>query len=559
MKPIFYIIFVFLVVFNLISGNVAAQNTYKNPIITADYSDPDVIRVGNDYYMTASSFNIVPGLPVLHSKDLVNWKIIGHGVQELPDALFTYRNRKADELDYDLPRLGKGVYAPCIRYHDDFFWIFWGDPDAGVYMVKSRKPEGPWSKPHLVKKAHGWIDTTPLWDEETGKAWLAHAYAHSRAGINSKVAVAEMSWDGKELLSDDVIVFDANDHEKYPADRKHSVIEGCKFMKRNGFYYIHCPAGGVPTGWQTTMRAEDPLGPYEIRVVCERGETNVNGPHQGGLVDTPSGEWWFANFQSVNVLGRIVWLQPAKWEDNWPVIGEDKNKDGIGNPVMEYRMPNTGYKGEKFSIQSSDEFNKREIGLQWQWPANTGKTYCSAKKGNLVVKPFVSKAMTLIDAPNVATQMFPAFEFSTTTKVALKGGKSETLRGGLAVMGRKCFDIGIEKNKEATSLSLRYGDKEEERILLTSNEVILKLDAKGELPLPLKFKGEENRGRVKCQFSYSTDGKEFKTIGRPFDAREGTWIGARIGLYCLSDQKSKGSLNVDWYRVETHDHASQLE
>ena len=538
-----------LVVVLCYNPNVSAQTKYTNPIIPADYSDPDVIRVGDDYYMTSSSFNMVPGLPVLHSKDLLNWTIIGHGVQKLPDAHFTYARRKDNELDYNLPRPGKGVFAPCIRYHEGFFWIFWGDPDAGVYMVKAKNPEGPWSKPHLVKKAHGWIDPSPLWDKKTGKAWLSYAYAHSRSGINSRIAVAEMNWEGTELLSYDKVIFDANDREKYPADRKHFVIEGTKFMKRNGYYYILCPAGGVSTGWQTALRSKNPDGPYEIKVVCETGNTNINGPHQGGLFDTPNGDWWFTHFQSVNVLGRIVWLQPAKWVNDWPVIGVDSNKDGTGNPVMEYQKPNTGYVGKQFSIQMDDEFSAKEIGLQWQWPANSGKEYCSQQNDNLIIKSFANDNLALNNAPNVITQMFPDFKFTAISKVKLISDDGIT-RGGMSVMGRTCFDIGIESNNGNFELSVRKNTVKDESIVLEHNELFLKLEAQGEHPMPLMKKGDKNRGHVYCQFSYSYDGKLFHNLGNKFHAKAGTWIGARVGLYCISNKSNQSHLIVDSFHLD---------
>ncbi|MDZ8119110.1 glycoside hydrolase family 43 protein [Pontiella agarivorans] len=531
------------------SESVLAEMTYTNPIIPADYSDPDVIRVGEDYYMTASSFNMVPGLPILHSKDLINWKIIGHGVQELPDALYTTKKRKAKDLSYDLPRPGQGVFAPCIRYHEGYFWIFWGDPDAGMYMVKAKNPEGPWSKPHLVKKAKGWIDTTPIWDEETGRAWVAHAYARSRAGISSKVALVEMNWEGTKVISEDKIVFDADDPEKYPADKIHKTIEGCKFMKRNGFFYILAPAGGVASGWQTALRSENPEGPYEIRVICERGNTNVNGPHQGGLFDTPNGEWWFIHFQSVNVLGRIVHLQPSKWVDNWPVIGVDENNDGIGNPVLTYKVPNTGYNGKPFKIQKSDDFEGKDIGLQWQWPANSGKGYCSQKNGSLTINSHLSPELTLQDAPNVITQMFPDFKFEATTKVKLHSNENGVTRGGMAVMGRTCFDIGMESKSGKLILSVRHGNELDAAIEIQQNEVFLKLVANGEHPFPLKFKGDENRGDVFCQFSYSLDGETYHPLGEKFKARAGAWIGARVGLFCLSTEQGQAQLNVDHFSI----------
>jgi beta-xylosidase len=140
------------------------DGTYKNPILCADYSDPDVIRVGDDFYMAASSFNCVPGLPILHSKDLVNWEIIGHAVPRFADKRF------------DIPQHGNGIWAPSIRYHDGWFWIFVGDPDAGVLMTKAKDPAGPWTPLHLVKEGKGPIDACPLWDDD-GNAYPVHAWA----------------------------------------------------------------------------------------------------------------------------------------------------------------------------------------------------------------------------------------------------------------------------------------------------------------------------------------------------------------------------------------------
>lgn len=545
----YILIIFFLILINKESIN--AQESYANPIISADYSDPDVIRVGDDYYMVASSFNMVPGLPLLHSKDLVNWVIVGHGIQELPDALFSYKNRKESELDYNLPRPGKGVFAPSIRFHEGYFWIFWGDPDAGVYMVKAKKPEGPWSKPNLVHKAHGWIDPCPLWDKKTGRAWLANAFANSRAQKKSIVSITEMNWEGTKLISESKLVFDANDRGKYPADREHHLIEGCKFMQRNGYYYIFAPAGGVPYGWQTVLRAKSAEGPYEIRTICEIGNTNVNGPHQGGLVDTMNGEWWFTHFQSTNVLGRIVWLEPAKWVNDWPVIGLDIDGDGIGNPVMEYNFPNTGYSGKQFKIQMSDEFNSDSIGLQWQWPANSGKGYSSQANGKLIVSSYTSPNLTLTDAPNVITQMFPDFEFTATAKVKLLPNENGVARGGLSVMGKTCFDIGIESNNGMLTLSTRKGNEQVTSITLKENELYLKLEASGNHPLPLKPSGDQNRGYVDCQFSYSYDGILYETLGGTFQAEAGVWIGARVGLFCLSKEQEQSYLQVDNFILDT--------
>ena len=273
-------------------GGIGADRTYRNPVLFADYSDPDVVRVGEDFYMVSSSFQVVPGLPILHSKDLMNWTIIGHAIERLPSPR------------YNTPQNGGGVWAPSIRFHQGFFWIYYGDPDLGVFMTKARDPRGPWDKPVLVREARGWIDPCPLWEPD-GSAFLVHAWAKSRAGFNSILTVHRLSPDGTRVLDDGVPVFDGHD--------EHPTIEGPKFYRRNGYYYIFAPAGGVKTGWQTVLRSRNPLGPYESRIVLEQGKTDINGPHQGAWIDTPSGESWFVHFQDRGAYGRIIHLQPMQW------------------------------------------------------------------------------------------------------------------------------------------------------------------------------------------------------------------------------------------------------
>ena len=156
------------------------DGTYRNPIIHADYSDPDVVAVGDDFYMTASSFGCAPGLPILHSKDLVNWQLVNYALREIPPVEY-----------YREPRHGKGVWAPCIRYHAGELYIYWGDPDHGIYMVKTADPLGTWDEPVLVKAGKGMIDPTPLWDDD-GKAYLVHAWAASRSQMNSVLVACEM-------------------------------------------------------------------------------------------------------------------------------------------------------------------------------------------------------------------------------------------------------------------------------------------------------------------------------------------------------------------------------
>ncbi len=269
------------------------NGTYKNPVLNADYSDPDAVRVGDDFYMVSSSFEDVPGLPILHSKDLVNWTLLTHALKRQPP--FEH---------FSKTQHGNGVWAPAIRYHNNEFYIYYPDPDFGIYVVKAKNAAGPWSNPVLVEGGKGLIDPCPLWDDN-GQTYLVHAYAGSRAGIKSIIVVKKMNAEGTKVLDEGKLVYDGHETD--------ATIEGPKIYKRNNFYYIFAPAGGVPTGWQLVLRSKNIYGPYERKVAMDQGKSPVNGPHQGAWVNTQTGEDWFLHFQDKEAYGRVVHLQPMKW------------------------------------------------------------------------------------------------------------------------------------------------------------------------------------------------------------------------------------------------------
>ncbi len=504
---------------------------YQNPIIYADYSDPDVVRVGDDFYMTASSFNCVPGLPILHSKDLVNWTIISYAIDRFPDeALFV-----KDGVNH-----GNAVWAPSIRYHNGEFYIYYGDPDLGIFMTKAKDPKGPWSPLKLVARKKGVIDTCPLWDED-GKAYMSWGFAGSRANLKSVLAVCEMAPDGESLIGQPKIVYDGHDVDV--------TIEGTKFYKRNGYYYIMSPAGGVPTGWETILRSKSPWGPYERKVVLAQGDTDINGPHQGGWVDTPDGgEDWFIHFQDVGAVGRIVHLNPVHWIEDWPVMGVDKDGDGCGDPVRTYKKPNVGKTYPKATPQESDEFNDINLGLQWQWHGNPEPWwgYNNVEKGvlSLYSVPVSPNYKSLWDVPNLLLQKIPAPSFTATMKVTLTPDKRyDGERTGLVVMGLDYAVLALEKTAEGFRLSENECHKADKGKTEVENASVMLPDSTAYL-------------RVKmadgiCNFSYSLDGKKFKSIGKPFTAREGKWIGAKIGTFCTRPKVANdgGRADIDWFRV----------
>ncbi|MBO7703780.1 MAG: glycoside hydrolase 43 family protein, partial [Solobacterium sp.] len=296
---------------------------YHNPVLFADYSDPDVIRVNGQYILTASSFNYVPGLPILVSEDLVSWKLSGYALDQISESStegLPHTDSAAIGKRFEIPRHSEGVWAPSIRFHDGVYYIYYGMPDEGIYMVSADDPLGTWSEPVCVRQAKGFIDPCPFWDED-GRAYIIHAYAKSRIGFKSMLGIFEMSPDGKQAVSEDRFIFDGTD-PAHPA----VTIEGPKVYRRNGYYYILAPAGGVTYGWQTALRSRTIDGPYEIRTVMEQGNTLINGPHQGALVESSDGREWFIHFQDRGLYGRITHLQPVVWKDVWPVIGTDPDQ-----------------------------------------------------------------------------------------------------------------------------------------------------------------------------------------------------------------------------------------
>lgn len=513
---------------------------YRNPVLHADYSDPDVCAVGEDYFLTASSFNCTPGLPILHSKDLVNWKIVNYALKKVEPVEY-----------YNEPRHGKGVWAPSIRFHGGMYYIYWGDPDFGIFMVKTRDPYGEWDAPVLVKAGKGMIDPCPLWDDD-GRVYLAHAWAGSRAKFNSVLTVCELNKEGTAVISDPVLVFDGNDGVNH-------TIEGAKFYKRNGFYYLFAPAGGVVSGWQLVMRSKNVYGPYEARIVMAQGKTDINGPHQGGWVDTPAGESWFLHFQDKGAYGRVLHLNPMKWVNDWPVIGVDRDGDACGDPVSRYRKPKTDKTYPIETPVESDEFDTRKLGLQWEWHANYQDVFgftTNMGYARIYGHELSSHFKNFWEVPNLLMQKFPAEEFTATAKLKVSA-KDDGQLSGLIVMGWDYSWIGVEKQGEKFLLKQAIcKDAEQGNLEQVSTLAVLEPSKKFEAGLFPNFEREIYiRVRVGkeayCRFSYSLDGKKFTEAGTLFKARQGKWIGAKVGMFSVTPHgKERGWVDVDWFHVE---------
>lgn len=514
---------------NSISKVWAADNgngTYKNPIINADYSDPDAVRVGNDYYLVASSFSNIPGLPILHSKDLVNWQLMGYALaRQLPLEHF-----------YKVQH-GNGVWAPSIRFNKGEFYIYYPDPDFGIYVIKAKNAAGPWSNPVMVEAGKGLIDPCPIWDED-GKVYLVHAYAGSRAGIKSIIVVKQMNAQGTTTIDNGVMVYDG--HYTDPT------IEGPKIYKRNKYYYIFAPAGGVSTGWQLVLRSKNIYGPYQRKVVMDQGTSTTNGPHQGAWVNTTTGEDWFLHFQDKDAYGRVLHLQPMRWVNDWPIIGIDADGDGKGEPVLQYKKPNVGNTYPITTIPDTDEFNNNTINKQWQWQANPKPFWAFPSNGTLRLFSYQlpDSFKNYWDVPNMLLQKFPADEFMVTTKLSFKP-RLDGERVGLIIQGANNAFISIVKKADGNYLSFSIcndADKGKEQTVqdgekIKSDDIYLRVTI--------------NKGAV-CRFSYSNDGNNFVVFGNTLTAKPGRWIGAKVGLFCTRNIKTNdsGFADVDWFRFE---------
>ena len=506
---------------------------YKNPILYADYSDPDACRAGEDYFMIASSFCNAPGLPVLHSKDLVNWKVVNYILPKVP------------EERYDKPVHGCGVWAPAIRYHDGTFFACFPMPDEGIYMSTTKDPFGTWSEPVNIRPGAGWIDPCPFWDED-GRAYLVAGVAKSRIGYKSVLHMIEMQPDGMGLIGEAKVVFDGNLNEQ-------ETIEGPKLYKRNGWYYIFAPAGGVKTGWQTVLRSRNIFGPYEYRVVMRQGDTPVNGPHQGAWVDTVTGEDWFLHFQDVYAAGRIIHLQPMSWKEDWPIIGIAKDGNDYGEPVLTYRKPNVGEAAKEAEIcepDASDDFSKNTLGLQWQWNANPKEDWYKLTSEGLCLNAVKQEEKIKHgDYPNLLLQKWPAPEFICDTTLSLSGLKANE-EAGVISMGVKYALLSFARNEEGVvEASFINGEQKYGKILVESTEetstslgtlafaddsetitVRMSVQRVGTQDLSEK---EKNFPLEEVVFEYSTNGTDYKKAGS-YMAAAGRWVGVKSGVYCAA-------------------------
>lgn len=463
---------------------------YTNPIINSDYSDPDVIRVGDDFFMIASSFNHTPGVPILHSKDLVNWEIINYVFERIPFEKF-------NDVHH-----GHGAWAPAIRYHNETFYVVIPFVDEGIYISSTKDIYGKWSDLWCLIDDCGIIDPCPIWDED--KCYLAVAFAKSRKGFNSMIGLYEVSPDLKIKKTDYQIVYDG--HNDNPT------IEGPKLYKHDDYYYIMAPAGSVKTGWQTCLRSKNIYGPYESKIVQMQNDTPINGPHQGALVDY-DGKFAFIHFQDKGCLGRVICLQPVTWIDDWPICGDVRDERLAGSPFVSHEYLLEPY--PKYNIPTCDDF-KNKISLVWQTPANKIdnlyevndclKLYCINKSlDNLGSYPYTFLQKLIYDS------------FIAQTRVVFDLNENDET--GLCVMGSKYAYISFKKINSKVMLYVKEGS-------FDGNDSVV-------------YEENYNSNEADLNIIYDNNSYYFCLNGKKlpfsFKAYPGRWIGTKIGIFARGE------------------------
>lgn len=492
------------------------DGTFTNPLLWGDWPDPDVIRVGDDFYMVSTSMHYVPGCPILHSKDLVNWEMVGYAV-----------DRYDEDPRYDMQGGNlylNGSWAASMRYHNGKYYVAfctpygWGREKGNFCMCIADRPEGPWERVIFPEYMY---DPGLLFDDD-GRVFVVHG--------QGTLYVTELTADARAVKSEPRQIWSGGFKNAHELGGGFG-MEGAHAYKINGKYYITCPAGGTE-GWQICLRSDDIYGPYEHHLIMNDSISYPpNGLHQGGMVQLKNGDWWFVIMQDRGPIGRVPNLVPVTWKDGWPILGDE------GKDAVTYVKPEVGKRSRVISPATTDEFNSRTLGLQWQWNHNPDPKRWSLteRKGYMRLK--ASQAENLKTARNTLTQRVQGPLSQGTVELDFSGLKNGNV-AGFGVFEFPYAYIAVQRkggvnrlvmsldDQECASVENLHGDKVWIRVRTTDRD-------------------------FKAVFFYSLDGVYFHRFGKELSMGLGLpWTANRFALFNFSTTQEgvDGVADFNWFR-----------
>jgi len=508
------LLFLFIAI-NLSTTNLFAQSThsdngngtYTNPVIAADFPDPDVIQVGDTYYMVSTTMFIFPGVTVLKSHDLVNWEYCSNAVPRFDFS-------PAYNLDGG-NRYAHGQWATSMKYNNGKFYLLFITLDEGGFLCSAAKAEGPWE---IRKLPRGFYDPGLFFDDD-GKIYVAHGYG--------KISITELDQNFAPISKDTLV---------YTGDIRGG-LEGSHVYKINGFYYLYCTYGGLD-GIQVALRSKNIYGPYVQKVVISDATKGVNfGIHQGALIKTQTGEWWTMLFVDSGPFGRFPSLQPVSWVDGWPMVGVD------GKGVVTYRKPNVGKEYPIKDLPTSDDFNEKTLGMQWGWNHNPDSTKWSLTQRPGYLRLTTGKVVTnLREARNTLTQRpFANYDQTIPTTAVTK----------LEVVNMKDGDIaGLAVFQDPYAyIAVKQENGSKQIIMVNNGETIASVPMKKGKTIYLRTIASNSSS--KASFEYSYDNKKFTQLGNALSMKFNLKIftGNKFCLFNYATQQTGGFVDFDWFRI----------
>ena len=504
----------------VISWGDQGDGTFRNPILNANYPDSDVERYGDKWYMISSTSMLAPGMTILESVDLVNWTIKSHVYDHV-----SWRK------DYDYSVMSSkrgGVWAGDLVFHNGEWFCYVIDPEAGLFVSVAKDISGPWSAPVLIYEAVNWTDPCVFFDYDNKNAYLL---CHTNTDKETRLydnKIFKLSWDGRKLLDDGTVFY------------RGKMAEAAKMYKKDGFYYVFISQwikkDKVNDRKQLVLRSKSPYGPYESKVVLERGNGCSRSCCQGSLIRAPDGNWWFMHqlVQSKDSYeGRPQFLIPVSWENDWPVLGEDPDGNGIGNTIWQWKKPVSG--GNIIKPQTSDDFDYCKLSPQWAWyyTPNNLKWSLTERDGYLRMRPVRQLSPEdFLKTPNILSQRkmgkgkdtvtvrICLTELSVGINLGMTNFSSDYNNIGLKFDGKVC-KIYENRNGNMTFLSEYVNDVIYFRTIMNGDKGILQ---------------------------YSQDGLTFIGSSDEFIMRPKGFMSQRIGFYCYNNDSDTGFVDIDWFK-----------